>query len=61
MGCEGVVNNEWDVVAISNLCQLIDIGYIRFGFSEGLCGECLGIVLEWRSLLARSCEETTMV
>ncbi|CDC25491.1 5-enolpyruvylshikimate-3-phosphate synthase [Prevotella sp. CAG:386] len=25
---EGVVDNQWDVVAMSNLCQLIDIGHI---------------------------------
>ena len=25
---EGVVYNQWDVVAMSNLSQLIDIGYI---------------------------------
>ena len=25
---EGVIDNQWDVVAMSNLCQLIDIGYI---------------------------------
>ena len=27
-GAEGVVDNQWDVVAMSNLCQFIDIGYI---------------------------------
>ena len=27
-GAEGVIDNQWDVVAMSNLCQLIDIGYI---------------------------------
>ena len=26
-GAEGVVDNQWDVVAMSNLSQLIDIGY----------------------------------
>ena len=27
-GAESVIDNQWDVVAMSNLCQLIDIGYI---------------------------------
>ena len=43
-GAEGVIDNQWDVVAMSNLSQLIDIGYIRVRISEDLCIECLGIV-----------------
>ena len=45
-GAESVIDNQWDVVAMSNLCQLIDIGYIRVRISEGLCIESLGIVLD---------------
>ena len=45
-GAEGVIDNQWDVVAMSNLCQLIDIGYIGVRISEGLCIECFGIVLD---------------
>ena len=45
-GAEGVIDNQWDVVAMSNLCQLIDIGYIRVWISEGLSIESLGIVLD---------------
>ena len=45
-GAEGVIDNQWDVVAMSNLSQLIDIGYIRVRISKGLCIECLGIVLD---------------
>ena len=42
---EGIIDNQWDVVAMSNLCQLIDISYIRVRISEGLCIESFGIVL----------------
>ena len=42
---EGIIDDQWDVVAMSNLCQLIDICHIRVWISESLCIESLGIVL----------------
>ena len=43
---KGVIDNQWDVVAMSNLANLSISVTSELGFPEGLCIECLGIVLD---------------